>query len=70
MASWIKDALHNLSKAECPNPTYCRGIVVGVVSAIMQERKCSYAKALKAVKKLLPEDYDRECFPEPWRMDV
>lgn len=62
----IKGALHNLSTSEFPKITYGRGILVGVVSAIMQERGVSFQQAVAIVKPLLPADVRPQCIPDAW----
>ena len=67
--NFIKSALHNLSASEFPKITYCQGIVVGVVSTLMQERGIEFQEAVKIVKSLLPDDYRPQCIPHAWEED-
>jgi len=65
----IKSTLHNLSKAEHPDPIYCRGLIVGVTTALMRDGR-SYIDALAMVYERLPADYIRDGFPPSWLTDL
>lgn len=67
----IKSALYNLSSKEnTSNPhinEYCHGLVIGIVSAIMEEKKVKFDIAIEAMKSLLPDDIDKDRLPDAWR---
>ena len=67
----IKSVLHNLSTSENINQPniipYCQGIVIGVVSTIMQDRNLLYTEAIFALDNLWPEDLDPTRLPNKWR---
>jgi len=61
----VKDALHN---AVLEKSDYARGIVVGVVAAIMGQKGCLFKTALREVKQMKPAIHI-ENLPECWRED-
>jgi hypothetical protein len=67
--NYIKSALHNLSYVENASADYRKGIVVGVVSALM-ERGWSYQEAIAEVVMQLPRDPDESAFPPAWADDI
>lgn len=67
----LKDALYNTSREnifEETAITYARGMVVGVVSALMM--RVSYQVAIRALVENLPEDFLIYTIPDAWKNDV
>jgi hypothetical protein len=75
----IMDSLHNASLSvtsseyDPPNlnkaQIYGRGVVVGVVGALMGLKGYQFKSALQIAKALLPDDFDIRCLPECWVED-
>ena len=61
----IKDALYNLSPGSGSSNDYNRGIVVGIVSALLSAG-FSFDDAKKVVFNSLPKDYDEKAIPDYW----
>ena len=66
----IKGVLHNLSGSEFPKFSYGRGVFLGVVSTVMQERGIGWDEAMRSVVPLLPDDYREQCIPPGWLDEV
>ena len=62
----LKDCLHSLDCEEATDHAYDRGLVVGIVSALMW-RGASFDVAIGHVKNNLPSEYDVESLPHNWR---
>jgi len=62
----IKSALHNLSSSENTSrdgiDDYCHGLVVGIVSSLM-DRGMTFYDAIDHIKARLPHDLDKDRFP-------
>jgi hypothetical protein len=63
----LKGALYNLHPHSGTNPDHARGILVGVVAAIMQERVCSFELAIDWIGAYLPNIVMADAVPESWR---
>lgn len=61
---YIKSALYNLQ--EGMSSDYARGIFVGVVSTIMDERKVELAEAIQIVKPYMPSLILPGAIPQGW----
>jgi hypothetical protein len=67
----IKDALNNLLPRSGATDDYCRGLVLGVVAALMATKfDGDFDRAFYLVKWLLPTGYRVEGIPEPWRKSL
>ena len=66
----LKDALYCLSpRCGSVKVEYCRGMLVGIVSAMQQLGK-SFDFALGEIMANLPYDWQPECMPESWQKAV
>ena len=66
----LKDALYNLHPTSGASVDYGRGIVVGIVSALL-ETGFTFNEAFNiAVMKNLPKDYRMEAIPQAWRNEL
>ena len=65
----LLNCLYNLAPNTGANLDYQRGIIVGMVSALMASGK-TWRSALAVVKRNLPTDYSVLAFPESWRDDL
>jgi len=63
----LKGVLHNLQHLNAPDPAYCRGIVVGVVSTLMTINSLPFDRAFKEVIRYCPQNTRIRCFPREWR---
>lgn len=70
MLNTIRDVLHNTAPHTGASPDYCHGMIVGVVSALMQERQCLYDTAIRIVAGSLPDNYRPECLPQAFKDDI
>ncbi len=62
----IKDALYNLREDSGASVEYARGILVGVMSALIAYNGSNFSDAAHTVKGCMPQDYRQECLPETW----
>jgi len=62
----IRDALNNLAPRSGSSPEYNRGIIVGIVAALMADGSTFYTAIQKIIQNL-PKQYDREAIPAAWR---
>lgn len=66
----LRDTLQNCSKDVIQNDetklTYAKGVLAGVVGAIMTVSGTSFEETVKFTKQLLPEDFDERCIPQ-WK---
>lgn len=66
----LEDALHNVSKTVTRGDTrlqaYGRGILVGIVSALVLEMRRPRAEIMAQLKRDMPTDVDPECVPPGW----
>ena len=62
----LKDCLHSLDCEEATDHAYDRGLVVGIVSALMW-RGASFQTAIGHVRNNLPRSYSVESLPHNWR---
>jgi hypothetical protein len=60
----IRDVLYNLSDTSGANDDYCKGLLVGVVSALMMYY--TFKEALQIVNARIPEHTRKNLFPESW----
>ena len=75
----VRDTLYNASlsvtdtELEMNNcnaaQIYGRGVIVGVVGAIMGYLHLSFKEALVEIKRLGPSNLDMKCLPECWVED-
>ena len=65
----IKSALHSLDTGEARDTAYDRGLVVGIVSALMHSGM-SYDRAIAAVAKNMPGSWLHESVPGNWLHDI
>jgi hypothetical protein len=66
----LRDTLMNCSKDVIQNDekklTYAKGVLAGVVGAIMTIAGTSFEETVEFTKQLLPEDFDERCIPQ-WK---
>lgn len=68
----LKDALYNTSK-DCTsyntdeNQVYGRGIIVGVIAAVMALTDCKFENAIESIKPFLPTNQDINTIPAFWQ---
>ena len=65
----LKDALHNVCAESGASDDYSRGLVVGVVSALMAATGMSYNDVVLIVANHLPYPFDPIRIPTNWRND-
>jgi len=61
------DALYNVNASAGGSDDYSRGIVIGVMAALIAERDCSFDTAVEIVVEHLPLCFDPNRIPEAWR---
>lgn len=61
----LKDALYNTCEKSGASVDYGKGVVVGIVSALMGEGH-SFKVAWQITSCSLPKDWRIECIPEKW----
>jgi hypothetical protein len=59
----LKDVLHNLKPDSGADIDYCRGLIVGLISALMY-KGYTYKECCSVIYMNLPSGYRRECLPE------
>jgi len=68
-ANLLRDCLHNLHPDEVSNDMYCRGLIVGIVSAL-SAAGVEYKTAIKIVAFNLPPSYKVESLPSAFEEDI
>ena len=66
----LRDALHNLAEGTGAGCEYCKGLVVGVVAALMAESGRPYSAIIRAVRDALPETVREDCVPVAFYDDL
>ena len=64
--SFLRDALHNLSKDSGASDDYCKGLVVGMISVIMAVTDNPHKDAMQVLTPHLPTTEDYRKMPEDW----
>ena len=66
MTTLIKDALQNTREDSGASTDYGKGIVIGIISAVMSVG-VGFFPAFEVITDNLPEGYRAECIPKEWR---
>ena len=66
----LRDALYNLTARSGASADYCKGLVVGVVAALMAESGRPYSAVVRDVRALLPVGFRADCLPEAFSADL
>ncbi len=61
----LKDALFNLTMRSGASDEYCKGLVIGIVSAVLAISGCSFEAAFTVVTNHLPNEAYRQT-PKSW----
>lgn len=69
MANLVKDVLYLLRADSGCSVEEARGVLKGVISTIMDQRRLNFQEAVRVVKPLLPSGYRKDAIPTPWRKD-
>jgi hypothetical protein len=59
----IRDALYNLRSDSGANVDYCKGLVIGLISAL-EYKGYTFKECCSIIYMNLPSGYRRECLPE------
>jgi hypothetical protein len=59
----LKDALYTLRSDSGANVDYCRGLVIGLISAL-EYKGYTFKECCSIIYMNLPSGYRRECLPE------
>jgi hypothetical protein len=62
----LYDALHNLDPSAVSNPEYARGVLVGVMAAVMHFKACEWHEAVDVVRPFLPREIEPSAVPDGW----
>lgn len=62
----LYDALHNLDPDAVSNPEYARGVLVGVMAAVMHFKACEWHEAVDVVRPFLPRKIEPQAVPDGW----
>jgi hypothetical protein len=65
----LKSALYNLDDSNKADSMYCRGLVVGLISALMA-RGASYQTAIQAIRRNLPKNVNQNRVPPCYASDI
>lgn len=65
----LKDALYNLTPGSGAKTDYCRGLIIGIVSALMAQGK-SHIEAAHIIRDNLPKGYRVSCIPSTVYLDM
>jgi hypothetical protein len=66
----IKDALYNVSKDVAHSKDqvqYGKGLLVGVVSAVMASKGFEFEEAVEAILPYMPKEVVSGCIPPSWQ---
>ncbi len=66
----LRDALYNLAEGTGAGSEYCKGLVVGVVAALMAESGRPYSAIIRVVRDALPETVREDCVPVAFYDDL
>jgi hypothetical protein len=66
----LRDVLYNLAEGTGAGSEYCKGLVVGVVSALMAESGRPYSAIIRVVRDALPVGFRADCLPEAYSTDL
>lgn len=64
--NFLRDTLYYTHEKSGSGVERGRGVVLGVVGALMAGRNIDFAAACKIVQENLPAGYRKECIPGPW----
>lgn len=64
----LKDALYNLHPDSHSSPEYAKGVLVGVVAAIMEVLTVEWDDAMNVMRPHLPSKVMRAAVPESWTL--
>ena len=66
----IKGALYYTKEDSAASCDMAHGVVVGIMTALVADRRRKFGTALRIVAECLPEGYRKDCVPLAWRKDL